>query len=261
MPRVPGRAQSALEAHERLALGRDALDARRAVVSLRMRGGFHAMRILLRVAEQGALEARAEAIQALGLVGIRTEKVLTLLRARAADTERVGERVAALEALGRIGGGSDVPLLLKALRAKQRSLRTVAWASIERLSGERLPASWTLMEKWWARHEKRQRRYLEAALELMPDAVKDDREREVMGHRDTIARLGWLDLTAVDASVKAWLGSKHERMRDEAFYAIASLKLGDYAPEVAAERANRSATTLVRCPGALVARHELGLDG
>lgn len=257
LPRVPPRSESALEAHARLSMAEDATDARRAVISLRMRGGFEASEILLRAARKGTPDVRADAIEALGQIGIRTRETLSLLRDRATDELRPAERVAALEALGHLGGGRDVQTLLDALRAKRGSTRTAAFQSLTRLSGERLPASPTRVAQWWARHDKQHRGYLYKALDSMPLAVKERRTRDIEVNRDIVANKGWLDLGAVELALDEWLRSHDDTLRDAAFHVIAALKLGNYVGTVRSEFLRPSRR--MRCPAALEARVALGI--
>lgn len=239
-------------------MGRDKGDALRGVTALRMRGGLDATEVLLRVARRGDREARVAALEALGHVGIRTERVLSLLRSRAADALRVPQRAAALEALGRIGGGRDVPILLDGLRAKRGYVRTVAFKALSRLSGEPLPASPTRVAQWWKRHDKQHRKPLYEALDSMRAAVREGREKVVKANSEMILRSGWLDLGAVQEAVEGWLATDVHALRNVGFEVVAALRLGDYANAVQLEAARSGARA--RCPAAASAQKALGLE-
>jgi hypothetical protein len=202
-----------------------AIDPKSQVSSLELRRGCAALEGLEAFVGHEDRGVREAAFRALSTVGLRHGALAA--RARAALTDPcTNVRLAALEALGALGSGEDVPALLERLDDEDGRIRSAALAALVRLTGTRLPPSRARWEAWWDRARVQGRRALSKALDAIEESESACPSVE-RARREEVLRHGWLDTTLVGASLRAWLDSPCSELRCEAFRLVRGLRLAD----------------------------------
>lgn len=190
-------------------------------------GGCDAVAGCLRLLDHGAVEARLAAIEAAGRAGLRLESLARRLR----RTVREGgdhEVRAAVEALGHVGDGRDVPTLLDLTESESSRMRAAAFHALEDLTGAKMPFVRARWVWYWKGFSDRADRLLPQVLAALEDAV-DGPDRQALAA--LVRRYGWVDAAEVRLTVREWLVSPDRELRAIACRLVGELRLADLASE------------------------------
>jgi hypothetical protein len=202
-------------------------DAARAVAALGNAGGFEAADALRPFLEHRSASVRIAAARAVGAIGIRVRATVAELRDLA--TAREPEvRLAAYDALGRVGDARDVPGLLARLGAEETEVRAPALRSLRSITGVRLVGSVPRWERWWRLSSDALPRRLYEAIAAVTLGASED----VAAARATVVRYAWADMDAVEDATRGWLQSSDVRLRAEGARVTTALRLGGLADDV-----------------------------
>lgn len=215
-------------------------------------------------AYQGA-DVRPVVLRSACKVGLRRARLLTRIRS-ALETRSKDIRLSACEAIGRLGDGRDVPLLLDLTADPDPRVRHTAFESLRRLSGAALPNVAARWGQWWRVQQSRADESLAPALRTLdigaPTAARARLQSDVM-------RYAWLGLPEVERIVHRWLKSADEANRLLALRLAVDLRLADlgnailgaheFASSPAEERA--AAAALARLGIRVEARSAEGAEG
>jgi HEAT repeat protein len=194
-------------------------------------GGYAAADGLVELLRHEAPEVRKAALRGLSEIGIRSERGTRAVR-EAVGSPDAGVAVAAVECLGRVGDGRDVPTFLKGLSGESGAIRTASFRAIRDLSGLWLTASPTRWTQWWTKAEARAGVELERTVQAIE--ALDDPEADLESLRASLRRRAWIDLPTGLAVAQSWLHSTRPSLRAEGFRLVAALRLADLASEVRA---------------------------
>lgn len=200
------------------------------VTALSRAGGTAAIQGLATLLRRGDDTVKSAVLAAVNGHTIRTASLLESVRT-VFNSGSLAQRVAAADALGWIGDGTDVRRLVDALSSREAGFAPAAFSALGHLTRAKLalvPALWT---SWWATTGARGKDELASALERFDGAVRSGDVAEV---RATIDRWGWIDLERVGEDARRWLSSPDARVRAEACSVVESWRLGDLADEVRA---------------------------
>jgi HEAT repeat protein len=175
-------------------------------------------------------EVRLAALRTTAGMRLRSEPlrhgIQAALTGRSAARE---ERLTALEALGWVGDGRDVPALLDLCDDTDEETRQAAERAFLRLTGAVSPARSSARRRaWWAEVSPR----AEAEVRTALDGLEGDPEGpDTSVHRQVLRAKGWMDVEQVRARLFAWLWQPDPALRLEAIRAAAALRLVDlHAP-------------------------------
>jgi len=191
-------------------------------------GGHAALEAATRLARDRDPRVRLHALGALELIGLRSGTAASLVFRLALEGEG-RERLAAVAALGVVGDGRDVELLLALARSSQAAERSASFAALRRLTDVSIPA---IPARWTWHWRTLQRR---AQLDLERDLAKLEADPEgstARSRRAALARQAWVDLEPVDDVLRRWARSTDPALRAHACWIIAELRLADHADEV-----------------------------
>jgi hypothetical protein len=221
--------------------------------ALRERGGHEASERLGALIRDGSEEVRVTALKAVAAVGVRSRKTTGAAREALHGQASLAQWTAALEALGRVGGGQDVPVLLDGLKAADEQERRAALRALQALSGRKTPQDYRRWYQWWSKHGRWTRAAVQRAIRDLPDAEGKERMRL----RTLLARDGWTETDFVEDAASEWLRAGDRTLRTHGFYLAAVLRLADLVPDV--ESALPHLTTVDGEDGLLAVR-ALGLS-
>jgi hypothetical protein len=206
----------------------DAEVARRVVAVLWHRGGYAAARGLQSLARHRDPEVRVEALRGVAAVGLRVHEGLANVE-QASRSRDSAERAAAIAALGRVGNGNHVPMLLVALRTDDKPTLQAAYRALTDLTKAKVPWQPARWEHWWAEVEKTARGRIRTALDCIEAG---DCPTSTASGREVLDAYGWIEAASVEQAVKGWVRSSIPRLRIEGYRAARTLRLGDLAEEV-----------------------------
>jgi HEAT repeat protein len=171
---------------------------------------------------------RMAALDALDRTNLRSEKVVRAVRNIAREAK--GQlRAAAAVALGAVGDGRDVELLLSLTKSENESLRLAAFRALSRLTGANIPyveARWTY---YWKSYRRRAGLLLPQTLEAVAmDAGAPDASALV----DLMRLYAWIDVPMMRNYLADWLHDPDTTLRVVACRLIAHLRLADLGPDV-----------------------------
>ena len=190
-------------------------------------GGHAAATGVADLLKRGGRRCRLPAIRAAGRIALRSAGLANALR-EIARTGRSEERLAAILALGGVGDGRDVDLMVAFAASTRGEARAACFQALRRITGTARPPS---AARW--------RQYCATALErgplLLPGLL--NRIETASAEEDTdpelrqIAAYAWTAPELVEESVTAWLRSPDLHVRGAAICLVAELRLADLARE------------------------------
>jgi hypothetical protein len=205
-------------------------EAQRLVGALRVAGGHAASAGLVVLLGHETDDVKATALEAIAALGLRTERTAIAVRAAATSpSKRVRGR--AIEALGRVGDGRDVPRLLDGLDGEDPDERSACLRALRTLSGMRMAASPVRWSQWWSKAEPRAQAELQWAAQEM--AIAAEAEGDLEAYASTLVRSGWVEILAARDTARTWMQGTETSLRVQGLRLVAALRLADLAPEVA----------------------------
>lgn len=199
------------------------------------------LRRLLRDREESV---RTAALRAIARVALRSERLAGMAYNIAASGEGAGEeRLAAITAVGCLGDGDDMPLLLQLASRDTDSpeVRSAAFRAMGAITGGRLPFVHARWAYWWRKESKRKRALLEKALL----ALDEEPESETAGiYAAAVESMAWFDLPYATDFIKSWLAGADPALRMLACKLAGSLRLADLVGELAPIAKRRGETAL-----------------
>jgi hypothetical protein len=173
-------------------------------------------------------EVRIAALASTLSVGLRTPDLRDAVVACTRSLDEA-ERRAAVEALGVVGDGRDVPVLLDLCAQGSSPDRRAAFRALRALTGARLPYDAPRWAYLWRSLSVRAEQEVPRALDLIA-ARPDDPATEVSL---TLVRThGWAVLPLVRHVVHGWFTDPDGRLRRNACTVAAALHLADFADAV-----------------------------
>lgn len=212
---------------------RDIKGAQYAVVALRRAGGPASVTGLLKLMRHRAPAVSLDAIRASAELRLRDPLLLERLRALLdhRDEKLAG---AAITALGVLGDGTDVPLLLSLTQAPERSLKKEAFNALRKLSDTVIPNVLARWSWWWKGRRARAKRLVAAAIEAFDEEISfEDEEaaeahdRELARHEAVLLRDAWIVLPLVREEMRRWLRRSSPAQQVLACQLIARMGLTD----------------------------------
>lgn len=186
-------------------------------------GGHAAAAGLTELLERGGRNVLVPAIEAAGRVGLRYAPLTQILR-RVASEQEAEVLVAAIDALGRVGDGSDAPRLLRLAAAESPHVRAAAFRALRALAGTPIPpvaARW----RWhWQTIDRRAKTDLMAAIHAVE---ADPRSDDMSRHLQTIRTYGWANLPMIHETAYAWLIGADRELRRLGCWIVGELRLAD----------------------------------
>jgi hypothetical protein len=202
--------------------------ARRVLAVLWHRGGYGATIGLQALARHRDPGIRADALRGVAAVGLRVRDGLRHVEdaVRSRDPD---ERGAALTALGRVGTGEHVPILLEALHAKDKPTLLAAYRALTTLTGAKNPWHPDRWEHWWSCVGGEARTRIDDALQAIESEASPT---DVSSARGVLYSYGWIERDLVEETLREWIRSTSARLRIEGYRAARLMRLGDLAKEV-----------------------------
>ncbi len=194
------------------------------IAALALRGGCAAVEEIDALLERHGDAVAPAAFQAIRTIGLRHGRLAARVR-KALDASEPGLRRTATGALGLLGSGEDVPLLIDRLEDADGPTRSAARGALEHLTGttQATPQRW---QAWWGRAQVAGRTALTGALDAIeeggPACASVRRVR-----RDQVHRYAWIDLPLVERTLSDWLRNGEVPLRGEALRLMTSLRLAD----------------------------------
>ncbi len=229
----------------------DAVALARALAASR---GVEAARGLGTLLKRRDAKVRIEAMLGLARVGLRSSGLAERLHKRLADAHiSKRERWAAVVALGAVGDGRDMEVLLgfASRDTEDRELRAGAFRALAAITKVRIPfvhARWTY---WWRKYETRGADRVKKAIEALeaapgaPDAI---------AHEAALAAYGWADLATLSEALARWLGGSAKGLEAVACRLASYHRLADLAPAIVALGNGRGVKTALRDASAKAAK-------
>jgi HEAT repeat protein len=208
--------------------GLDSDEALEFARTLGLTAGYGAAEGVHRILVSPRADVRIEALRSAARIRLRHRGLVGQARERLRSGE-AEERLAAVDLLGVVGDGRDVPVLLDLAADEDPHLQRAAYQALKRLSGATLPyrhARWTY---WWEHQGSLAAEQVERAIERLehrPD--RDDAE----DHVAVLRTLGWIDLVAVELALQAWFHRPEAELRHAACRLAGDLRLTDCVDEV-----------------------------
>jgi hypothetical protein len=219
-------------------------------------GGPHAadgLRTLAAHAEASVREAALRGLAVLGLRGEPGSRGEAAVRRALQDREPLVRR-AAYEAVGRIGGPDDVPLLVQGLASQEPDVRSHALRALRTLTGERLTTEPTRWTYWW----EHSREPLEAQVALALGALEAGAEElESTYAWSIVERRAWIARPLAEQTAGRWLGAWDPEQRRDGYRLAALLRYAPLAEEV--QSAARQDAAGVAAEACALAQRALGL--
>ena len=176
---------------------------------------------------------RLEALKATSRVGLRVEGLALKVRAALSTPHAsAAQKLAAIEALGHVGGGYDFTSLLALASADTPSaeIRRASFRALAALSNAKLPLVHARWSYWWKTQRKRGPTLLSGALK----ALEADSNSALASRQEAlVASHAWLDLARVEQSLGEWLRGSRPGLQATACRLASSLRLADLAPAIA----------------------------
>jgi HEAT repeat protein len=216
-------------------------------------GGCRSLPQLRDLLRHEEVAVRTAALRAAQRIGLRQATLSSGIREAAADPA-VEVRVAAIEAMGAVGSGADVSVLLAALEDEDGRIRSAAFDAIQRLSGTKMTPSARRWRAWWGKAQSQGLQALERGLDAV-EAGEPACATAARARRDAMLRWGCIDPRRVTARVETWLESDDPELQEEALHLVAGLRLGE------TERAVRRALPTAARQHAELARDVAALLG
>ncbi len=181
--------------------GKDMRALTRLARALGTSGGPAALGGLVELADRGDARVRAAAFQAAVRIGLRHDKMRSVVR-WALGRRGAPDRMDAVAALGVVGDGRDVPSLLAIAGSANESaaVRRAAFAGLRAVSGAAKPDKLRRWSTWWASFEHAGPKRLEDAVKQF---VGNPEQRQIAA--GIVARMAWLRLDFVSDRVVTWL--------------------------------------------------------
>ena len=245
--RSPARAsevRAALDAALDASEQGDATLARRTAEHLGAAGGHQTLDALRTLCGHREESVRVAALEAVAKVALRAEKLATVVHGIAADAERSeAEREAAITALGAIGDGGDIPLLLAlcAAETQEAGLRAAAFRAMGSISGAKLPFVHARWAYWWKKQSTRKKALLEKAILTLHEDPDGD---HVELYAAVVESLAWLDLPYSAKAIESWLTGVKPHLRPVAIRLAGALGLAETAPRLVRIASKRSSGAL-----------------
>ncbi len=207
--------------------------ALRVVAVLWHAGGYAAAKGLRTLSTHDDASVRVAALTGVAHVGLRVAEGTDAVR-RALSSRSLDERIAAFEAIGRVGDAQDVPDLVAALGECEACPRQAAYRALSALSGERLPAVPGRWQAWWQESQREMLPRIDAALDAisLQGTATSGGERTVAPARALVLKEGWRAVDRVVEVARAFLRASDPALRIEGYRLAKGLRLGDLAEEV-----------------------------
>ena len=200
----------------------------RIATDLGVAGGHAAAVGLAELLDRGGRSARLPALQAAQRIALRSTPLAQALR-EVVRTGEPEERTAAVMALGTIGDGRDVGLVLALAASERGSARTVCFDALRAITGADLPPS----AARWHRHCETARQRAALLLPPMLDRMESmPDESDPAPDLRRIAQSAWAAPELIHEAIGAWLYSPNRRLREAALVLVADLRLADFAQRV-----------------------------
>lgn len=195
-------------------------------------GGEATLPTLRRLLRHRAEGVRTAALRAIARVSLRSEKLAEKVHAIVALRDGASpERLAAIAALGALGDGADMTLLLRLASQDTKSpkVRSAAFRAMGSISDCKLPFVHARWRYWWQKQSKRKRTLLEQAIL----ALDEEPEGEAAGmYAAAVEKLAWLDMPYATAAITRWLAGTTPKLRPLACRLVGSLRLADLVPKL-----------------------------
>ncbi|MHC5009619.1 MAG: HEAT repeat domain-containing protein [Planctomycetota bacterium] len=189
-------------------------------------GGLNAAHGLVELTHHRNTRVRASAFRSAARIGLRVDALRERAH-RSLDAVLLEERLAAIEALGALGDGRDVPLLLALAEDEDPAIRAAAFRTLRTLTGLAIPYDLERWSYWWKLADQRARAQITDALEAF------EGEEEVSLHqRLAVLELGWVEAPLLQRGLRRWLNSPDKRLRLEACQLATRHRIADLAPEI-----------------------------
>jgi len=207
-------------------------------------GGEAALPALQRLLRNREASVRTAALRAITRVALRSEKLAEMAHAIAASRKGAcEERLAAITALGYLGDGDDMTLLLGLASRDTDSVevRSAAFRAMGSISGSRLPFVHARWAYWWRMQSKRKPALLEKAFRALDDEP-DAASAEV--YAAAVESMAWVNLPRATDYIKNWFAGADPSLRIRACRLVGSLRLADLVGKLTPIARRHGATTL-----------------
>ena len=210
--------------------GGDAAAQMRLIRALGEAGGPAAADGLAALASLAHRDIQTAAFQAAQRIGLRHAKLRAIVHWQL-GRRKTDDREAVVGALGAVGDGRDVPILLQIAGEddEEAEVRLAAFGALRQLSGARLPYRIERWRAWWRDLGHRGPAYLAGALKTFEE---DPEQRQVAA--DIVARMSWLRVDLVSKRVARWLQDEGVEVRIAAARIAGASRSAELASELAA---------------------------
>jgi hypothetical protein len=237
--------------------GRDASVALRVIAALVQRPGHGASRGLVAFVPHADAATRAAALRGIADMRIRHASGMDDVRAACRDLD-AAVRAAAYAALGAIGDGSDVPLLLDTLSSQDAANVASAYAALRELTGSTLPYQERVWRQWWKETKVRAPAQLAEALACAESA--DTAAAKRLEAIALVAADAWIDVPAVTTRAAGWTESADATLRAIGYGLLAKLRAGDFAEHIARGLALETDADVLRLGAACAASMAIRIE-
>lgn len=187
-------------------------------------GGHAAAEGLTELLTRGGRQVLVPAFEAAGRVGLRYAPLAQILR-RVASEQEAEVLVAAIDALGRVGDGSDAPRLLRLASAESPHVRAAAFRALRALAGTPVPPVASRWRWHWQTIDRRAKTDLMTAIHAVEANPRSD---DMSRHLQTIRAYGWANLPVIHETAYAWLVGADRELRRLGCWIVGELRLADH---------------------------------